>query len=158
MPEPNEIQRIAAAMNALRPDWNPRSLVTFLRDNHGTRSYRDLAIAAVAVATDPKTKTPRLLDQHGPWWAAAQTVRGGPAAEPLRFERCPIEGHTSYPIDNCGACKADRLAVEGEPVHQAPRTPRVPPERVRQILEAATDPEPDHHPHDDARTRAAGKD
>ena len=141
MPEPDEIQRIAAAMNALRPDWNPRSLVTFLREKHGTRSYRDLAIAGVAVATDPKTKTPYLLNEHGPWWSAAQTVRGGPALEPIRFERCPIDGHTSYRADNCGACKADRVAVEGEPTHQQERTPPVPTEQlppvIRQVLATA---------------------
>lgn len=156
MPEPAEIQRIAAAMNALRPDWNPRSLTTFLTEHHSARPYRDLAIAAVAVATDPKTKTPRLLNEHGPWWAAAQTVQGATGLEPIRFERCPIEGHTSYRLDNCGACKADRVEATTALAHQAPRTPPVPTERVRQILAGATRPEPDHH--NDARTRAAGKD
>ena len=159
MPAPDEIQRIAAAMNALRPDWRVGSLVTFLSRNHSTRSYRDLAIAAMVVATDPKTTTPQLLNEHGSWWVAAQTAHAGGPADSLRAPRCPKTGHGSYLAANCGACRSEQMAVEGEPVHQAPRAPRVPPERIAEILATATpDPEPDHQPHDDARTRAAGKD
>lgn len=152
-----EIERLAQSANALRPDWTVRSLCTWLLADHAHRPLRDVAVALAWIATDPGTKLPKRMNEAGPWWIAVRAT-GADGQEPLRFPRCPIDGHGSYRADNCGACKADRLAVEGEPVHQAPRTPRVPPERVRQILEAATDPEPDHHPHDDARTRAAGKD
>lgn len=127
----DEIQRVAAAMHAVRPDWNPRSIATYLERNHASRAYRDLLIAGVCVAADTRTQTPKLLEQHGAWWVAAQAA-SGERAEPLRFPRCPEPGHTSYPAHNCGACRAEQLGVER--TNQEPRTPTVPPERVRQIL------------------------
>lgn len=112
MPTPDEIQRIAAAMNALRPDWKPSSLVTFLTRHHSARAYRDLAIAGTAVATDTKTKTPQLLNEHGPWWAAAQTAAG--AVTDHRYARCEQPGHTSFPAWNCAACRSEQLAAPDE--------------------------------------------
>lgn len=136
MPTHDEIQRIAAAMHALRPEWNPRSLATFLERHHATRAYRDLATAACIVATDPRTKTPQLLNEHGPWWAAAQTVFAG-QTDTLHFDRCTVDGHKSYRADNCGACRADTLAANEprpapEPVDVGPG-----PELARTALNAA---------------------
>jgi len=149
MPDPAAIDRIAAAMNAIRPDWKVSSLRTFLTTHHGARPYRDLAIAAIAIATDSKTTTPMLLNQHGPWWAAAQVASGSSA--PIHYERCPQPGHTSYSAANCGACEYD--ALDDSPG----RADTPSPERleiytrgaaqVRQILAGATT---------DVRKRAAG--
>jgi hypothetical protein len=114
MPDRDEIQRIAAAMNALRPDWRITSLVTFLTAHHATRPYRDLAIAAVSVATDPKTTTPNLLNEHGAWWVAAQTVRGETArstAPAPGTPRCPEPGHEHELASNCRICISDRMAA-----------------------------------------------
>lgn len=120
MADRDEIQRIAAAMNALRPDWPVRSLVTFLERHHSDRSYRDLAIAGTAIATDPKTQTPNLLNEHGPWWGAAQTVmgNGGGSAVPAATDpRCTVYGHEHYRLP-CRGCRADELAARAaeEPV------------------------------------------
>ena len=111
MPTNDEIQRIAAAMNAIRPGWPVRSLVTFLTKHHEARAFGDLAVAGIAVALDAKTETPNLLNQHGPWWLAAQAAHGQ-HAEALHFARCQVDGHQSYPAHSCGACRADRLARE----------------------------------------------
>lgn len=108
MPTRDEIERIAAAMNAIRPAWAVRSLVTYLERNHHTRPYRDLAVAAIIVALDERTQTPKLLEQHGPWWTAAAPP--GTASDPVHFERCPEIGHTSFPKWNCSACAADKKA------------------------------------------------
>lgn len=135
MPTPNEIQRIAGAMHALRPEWGFTSLVTFLTNHHSTRAYRDLTIAAVAVAADPITKTPRLLNTHGAWWVAAQAGAGTTAGESTTIAKCAEPGHTSFYAHNCGSCRAEQL--EGERVNQQPRVPSVSSERVRQILEQA---------------------
>lgn len=108
----DEIQRIAAAMNSVRPDWRTTSLVTFLTKNHAARSYRDLAIAGVAVATDPRTQTPHLLNEHGPWWVAAQTAAGNTTDH--RYARCTEPGHTSFPAWNCAACRSEKLAADDE--------------------------------------------
>jgi hypothetical protein len=76
----NELARLAAAVAILRPDWNPRSLQTLLERDHALRPLRDLAVALVWIATDPDTKTPARLSEHGPWWVATSataTGRGG---------------------------------------------------------------------------------
>lgn len=133
MPTHDEIQRIAAVMHAIRPDWNPRSLATYLERNHAARAYRDLAIAGVYVATDERTQTPKLLEQHGPWWVAARGV--GENVTPLHFPRCPEPGHTSYAAHNCGACRAEHLAAEHD---DQPPTPRdTPPSAGPELVRAA---------------------
>lgn len=136
----DEHQRIAAALNALRPDWRVTSLVTYLDRHHQGRPYRDLAIAATAVATDPKTTTPHLLGEHGAWWAAAQTVVGA-TSTPLRAPRCPVDGHSSYLADRCGACRTEDIVA---PDVDDPPTPRrvgapIPP-AARAVLDALPRP------------------
>lgn len=69
---PNELDRLAAAGHRLRPDWRADSLKTFLAAHVADRPYRDAAIALAWVATDPVAKTPNLLTQDGPWWAASR--------------------------------------------------------------------------------------
>lgn len=113
MASPDELERVAAAMNALRPDWPVRSLVTFLERHHAARPYRDLAIAAAAVATDTRTTTPNLLNEHGGWWAAAQAVTGtggGGAIPRPNDPRCDEPGHEHELARNCRACRSEALA------------------------------------------------
>lgn len=111
MPDRNEIQRIAAAMHAVRPDWRPDSLATFLTNHHAARPFRDLLIAGVVVAADERTQTPNLLNTHGPWWVAAQagtraaTPTVGPGAEP----RCTKDGHEHELARNCRWCRSEAL-------------------------------------------------
>ncbi|KRC37503.1 hypothetical protein [Oerskovia sp. Root22] len=105
-----EVERLAAAANALRPDWPLRSLCTFLERDHAHRAYRDVAVALAWVATDPKTQTPKRMNELGPWWqavAGTESVGG-------RYTPCDIEGdaHRSFPKGNCSACRADQLARE----------------------------------------------
>lgn len=107
----DEIQRVAAAMHALRPEWNPRSLATFLERHQAHRAYGDLAIAAAHVATDPRTKTPELLNQHGPWWRGTTTTdASGPP--PVGSPRCPIHPHAPT---RCPHCRSEHLAGQGWP-------------------------------------------
>lgn len=115
MPNAEEIQRVAAAMHAVRPDWPTGSLCTFLAKNHSATAFRDLLVAGVWVASDTRTSTPRLLLEHGPWWQAAQAgfaEQGGHSDH--RFARCQVLGHGSYPADNCGPCRFESLDP-GEP-------------------------------------------
>lgn len=124
MPNSNEIQRIAAAMAAIRPDWRQSSLVTFLTKNHAQRAYADLAIAAIVVALDPVTKTPELLNQHGPWWSAAY-VASGQGTEPVgagREPSCDQPGHEHELARACRACRSEAIAALPPPA-DAPRCP-----------------------------------
>lgn len=125
MPNNDEIQRIAAAMNAVRPDWRTSSLVTFLTKHHATRAYQDLLIAGIVVALDPKTTTPQLLNQHGRWWTAAQQVFAAtatPTVGPGR-DRCTVYGHEAYRAINCAGCRADALITGVATANPLPPAP-----------------------------------
>ena len=105
----NELQRLAAAMNALRPDWPTSSLFTLLRSKHAGRAYADLAVAAVAVSVDPNTKTPARLSEAGPWWSLVRqdvTPQVGPGSDP----RCEKPGHEHERARHCRCCRAEALA------------------------------------------------
>ena len=96
MPTENEIQRLAMAANALRPEWPVRSLVTLLT-KHAARPYRDLAVALAWIATDAQTKTPARLAEAGPWWNATSMTEGqGPTQSRMR---CVI-----HPEQKAGGC------------------------------------------------------
>ena len=138
MLEQREIERLAAAAAALRPEWPIKSLCTFLARDHAHRSYADVAIALTAIAVDPKTKTPKRMNELGPWWAAAAAAFGDRAND-TRYERCPVDGHRSYPAGNCGACRSETLAAEPpttppEPVDVGPG-----PDLARTALRTALD-------------------
>lgn len=81
----DELTRLAAMGNALRPDWPAASLRSHLAANHGTRSYRDLAVALAWVCTDPETRTPARLAEAGPWWT---TTNGHDPTPTPRAARC----------------------------------------------------------------------
>lgn len=110
MPDTNGIERIVGAMRAVRPDWRADSLRTFLTSHHADRPFRDLLIAAVAVASDERTLTPHLLNEHGPWWVAAYQAsrQSTPTVGPGREPRCDVEGHEHELARACRCCAADR--------------------------------------------------
>ena len=66
-----EIDRIAHAANAMRPDWPVASLRTLLNKPELTnRPRRDVAVALAWVACESETKTPARVLEPGPWWRA----------------------------------------------------------------------------------------
>lgn len=75
----HQIDRIALAIHALRPDWRADSLRTFIA-NQTTKAglplaqmpYRDLAVAFAWIATDDDTRLPTRILELGPWWEATQ--------------------------------------------------------------------------------------
>lgn len=102
---PTQIQRLAAAVNALRPDWPTQSLTTFLHRNLETRDWRDTATAMAWIATDPDTRTPARVLEAGPWWP---TVADGPAPA-SREPRCAGCGRT-----RAGHDAAEALVTSGK--------------------------------------------
>jgi hypothetical protein len=104
MPTDNELQRLAMAANAIRPEWPVRSLVTLLT-KHAARPYRDLAVALAWIATDARTKTPARLSEAGPWWTATSMTEGrGPTQSRMRCSE-----HGEFHAGHCPECVA--LAV-----------------------------------------------
>lgn len=113
MADKTELDRLASAMNALRPEWPTRSLRTYL-DRHVDRAYADLVIAAAWICADPKTATPARLGEHGPWWVAAglSTAKGTPTVGPGSEPRCETAGHEHELARACRCCRAETLAGE----------------------------------------------
>jgi hypothetical protein len=94
---PQEIARLAHAINEHRPDWPISSLTTFITRNLSNRAYRDASVALTWVATDakldgtPATSTPKRVLEAGPWWSAAVVggdANGGRPNPPRREEQC----------------------------------------------------------------------
>jgi hypothetical protein len=121
-----EIQRLANAMNALRPDWKVSSLRTFLTNHFADRAYRDTAVAAAWIATDDKTNTPELLRQPGPWWNVGPAKPPGlvPRVGPEPGEeRCQFAGHEHESARRCRLCAAERAAGDAPEPAAAPVPP-----------------------------------
>lgn len=108
----HQIEAVASAMHTLRPEWPHRSLVTFLEKHHSSRPYRDLAVAGAYVATDPKTKTPELLNQQAPWTAVGRmnVAAGNSTSAPPGpgVARCPLH---PWEATRCRCCRSDYLAA-----------------------------------------------
>lgn len=116
---PGEIDRIAAAANALRPDWPIRSLQTLLaRPELAHRPRRDVAVALTWVACESATLNPGRVIEAGPWWKAAvagdDTVSGH--RPPRRDQECPR--HPGQYADRCGGCAADQATHTPAPPQQ----------------------------------------
>jgi len=105
MPTENQIERLAMAANALRPEWPTRSIVTHLQSKHAGRPYRDLAVALAWIATDAKTQTPARLAEAGPWWTAtSMTESAGPGQSRMQ---CPV--HSEHHAGHCPNCIAQAV-------------------------------------------------
>lgn len=87
-----EAEQIAAAISMIRPQWLKTSLVTALGNlpaHLRERPARDVHLALLWLAYDPKQETPRLLREDGPWWNLASMA--GPQSqttEPRILTRC----------------------------------------------------------------------
>lgn len=102
----HEIERIAASMNMLRPDWPKQQLKTLLSDERITnRPRRDVVVALGWVACEPNTHTPYRVLEAGPWWKAAgvETTNVNPLAD--KGPWCKNCGcGPSHPLHRTGDC------------------------------------------------------
>lgn len=133
----HELQVVAAVVAAVRDDWPARSVLAMLRRESTLRDrpFRHLAVAAVVVALDPATKTPKRLTEFGPWWQAAAvstaeaTSTPGPGKEPP----CERVGHEHELARNCRACAAERHADTA--ADTTPMQPAPPPAEITAVAE-----------------------
>lgn len=108
-----EAARLAAAGNALRPDWPAQSLLTLLLRDHADRAWQDIAVALAWVATDETSTTPARLAQPGPWWAATRPANV--TVLPPRFEAVPELSDAQRSAASRAAAVARRvLAARGD--------------------------------------------
>ena len=110
----HEADRIAVAINTLRPDWPIKQLRTLCAHPDMVRRPRlDAAIALVAVACDSESKTPYRVLETGPWWHAAAAAAGDNHQAPTRAyppkleDACELHGGWAT---NCPGCAAEQLA------------------------------------------------
>lgn len=78
-----EARVIAESAALVRPDWLVTSLVSLLAEFRA-KDARDVHLALLWVAYDPKTRTPARLREDGPWWRLGQ-----PAHDPLAAPALP---------------------------------------------------------------------
>lgn len=95
----HEAQRIAAAANALRPDWPTSSLLTIIRKNLLDRPRRDVAVALAWVACESGTSNPGRVLESGPWWQAA-AVDGQTTGRREPFDPATCCGTCNKPNDH----------------------------------------------------------
>jgi hypothetical protein len=115
----HEIERISAAMHALRPDWPMASLKTFIAKNLADRPRRDVTVALAWIACESATATPKRVLEAGPWWRAT-AVDGSSAPRNV----WPDDAH------RCRTCNLNR------PEHD--RREANMPEHIRHDFETAT--------------------
>lgn len=120
----HEIERIAAAINHLRPDWPRTSLITLLSKSElRDRPRRDVAVALTWVACEAQSLTPARVLESGPWWQAAG-VTGETTIRREPYDPNTFCEHSGRPMDRCagqhpdGPCitaaeYAARLAAQG---------------------------------------------
>lgn len=126
----HEAQRIAAAANALRPDWPTSSVLTLIRKNLMDRPRRDVAVAIAWIACETNTANPARVLAIGPWWKAAGVEGSTHRREVLNpAERCGI---CSERQERCRAIWADDHEFEAD--IKKPTTADVP--RIVQALKA----------------------
>ncbi|MFT3877156.1 MAG: hypothetical protein QM708_12145 [Propioniciclava sp.] len=101
-----ETERLAGAVNKLRPDWPWASLVTFIETHLVEHAYQDAAVALAYIATDATTRTPKRVLESGPWWP---TRTSSPRAEPGIITYCDH----GEPGSSCPACYPRRLGGSG---------------------------------------------
>ena len=100
----HEIERIAAAFHALRPDWPAASLRTMLTKRAQHMPRRDVCVMLAWIACDAASSTPARMFESGPWKRAA-AIEGAqsPRETPVR-ERCNDCGkpelHPLHPTDH----------------------------------------------------------
>lgn len=95
----DDVTRLAAALNQLRPDWGAPELRTFIWRNLAARPITDVAMALVLVALDPVTRTPARVLEAGPWWQATRPTASETGA--------PQPPHIAS-ADTCRVCRKTR--------------------------------------------------
>ena len=107
----DEADRIADAIQALRPNWNRPQLMAVMGDDRIRlrRQAKDVAAALSWLALDADTRQPTRLYEAGPWWATTD-----PPGSPPKYR-------ASDPTD-CATCGRPRGGClddehEYEPAH-----------------------------------------
>lgn len=124
----DEATRIAAAINALRPDWARAGIFKLLEHEYlHPRSFESATRALVEVALDPRSVKPTRVLEAGPWWDATRPRDQSTSTSIRRpaSDDCDICNH---PPAKHGANSL--MDHEYRPRHSSGRGVKAPPELV----------------------------
>ncbi len=96
--------QVAAAVHALRPDWDEPGIVDALGRARNRGSGPELAVAAIRAGADQRNRTPAVIALDGAHWRPAATPVADSRPGPDISRRC-----------NCGVLHPDRLDCPGPP-------------------------------------------
>jgi len=117
MIDDHDIERLAAALNQLRPDWPTTSLRTFIAKNLATRAKRDVAVALTWVACEPNTASPARVLENGPWWKAAGVTGELTARHPTPSTACRTCGGNTNTCHARGCDNPNTRPLPRDPDH-----------------------------------------
>lgn len=109
-----QAEKIAAAVNTIRPDWDITGITAALGKARNEGEAWQVAIAAIAAAANTNNRTPAVLALPGEHWRPARLTTT-PTQGLGRRPRCTVYGHESYPADNCAGCRIERLTTPTAP-------------------------------------------
>lgn len=104
--------KLAELLHELRPDWDVKGCVNFIREARaarpGTANF-DLTVACIRAAQNPENRTPAVLPLEGPHWHNAVPARPGSKTAPATrnnaiCERCR---YPHPPTEDCDVRKTD---------------------------------------------------
>ena len=64
---------LAGFINTIRPSWDPRGIVTALKDARARGTAAEVAVAAIRAAAEPTNRTPAVIALEGPHWQQPTT-------------------------------------------------------------------------------------
>lgn len=109
--------RIAAAVNMLRPDWPVASLRTLMgKPELRNRPARDVAVAMTWVACDPRSETPARVLLAGAWWRAANANAEKTPGHLTMAQGCHCGRPLHAPDEDCQDPGRSRQAERPYPV------------------------------------------
>jgi len=106
MPTPDEARAIGHAIAALRPGWLATSIATGILRHHPTRPARDVALALVMAAYDPRVETPGVINKPGPWWDHVDAVNGPTPPHAPDAPDAPVCVHCRKTREGCAHAQA----------------------------------------------------
>jgi len=123
----HEIERIAAAFHALRPDWPASSLRTMLTKRAANMARRDVCVMLAWIACDTASSTPARMFESGPWKRAA-AIEGEQTLRPPSY---------SALCNDCGKPEDHAIHADDHPFERlhAGRTPA--PDNLRDLVAEA---------------------
>ena len=98
---------LAGLIRTIRPAWDELATINTLGEAKDRGDLATIAFAAIRTAQDDTCKTPKAIGFDSDHWRKPEPSPFSPTSR----RSCNKAGHESYFAHNCGACRADSIAV-----------------------------------------------